>query len=133
MDKCFDDIQNVKKLKFRWDWTELRPKLLLWVNPGQNIWNEIQKSSKTEKVKTFWYTLIYCCVVVGLVLPTFNFWKGDWALGYVSTQLWDFTDISLFPKILTLKSFGNSWGNSYTKFAILANMFPFTCGQLDPY
>ena len=44
---------------------------------------------------------------------------GHWALGYVSTQTWDFPNISLFPKILSLKSFGNSWGNSCTKFAIL--------------
>ena len=27
--KCFDNIQNVKKLKFEEDWAELRPKLCL--------------------------------------------------------------------------------------------------------
>ena len=56
--------------------------------------------------------------VFWLLLPEFNFWKGDWALGYVSTQIWDFPNISWFPKILSLKSFGNWWGNSCTKFAI---------------
>ena len=38
---------------------------------------------------------------------------GDWALGYVSTQIWDFSNISLFSKILSLKWFGNPRENSY--------------------
>ena len=29
---------------------------------------------------------------------------GEWALGYNSMGFWDFSDISLFPKILSLKS-----------------------------
>ena len=49
-------------------------------------------------------------------------------LALVPTQIWDFLDISLFPKILSLKLFGNSWGNSYTKFAILDINFRFTYG-----
>ena len=44
----------------------------------------------------------------------FFFWWGEhWALGYNSIKFWDFPDISWFPKILCLKSFGNSWGNWY--------------------
>ena len=73
-------------------------------------------------------SLILLLRVFWLLLPKFNFWKGVWALGYVSTQIWDFPNISLFPKILSLKSFGNSWGNSYTKFAILDITFHFACG-----
>ena len=38
----------------------------------------------------------------------FSFWKEDWALGYTYTQALDFLKISLFPKILSLKSHGNS-------------------------
>ena len=34
---------------------------------------------------------------------------------------------------LNLKSFCNSWGNLYTKFAILDIKFPFTCGESDLY
>ena len=30
-----------------------------------------------------------------------------------SMMIWHFRDISLFPKILSLKFFSNSWGNSY--------------------
>ena len=33
--------------------------------------------------------------------------------------------------ILSLKSFGKSFGNSYTKFAMLDIMFPFTCDESD--
>ena len=38
-----------------------------------------------------------------------------------------------FPQILSLKSFDGSWGNWYTKFAILDNSCLFTCCELDPY
>ena len=47
-----------------------------------------------------------CCCLIGLQ-------GGDWALGYVSTQIWDFSNISLFSKMLSLKWFGNSRENSY--------------------
>ena len=57
---------------------------------------------------------------LALLLPKFNFWKGDWALGYISTQIYGF--------LRSHKSFGNSWGNSYTTIAILDTMFYFTCG-----
>ena len=68
----------------------------------------------------------------------------------VSTQIWNFTNISLFLKILShfflvwaelpggesavgikilsLNSFDNSWGNLHTKFAILDTTFRFACG-----
>ena len=39
----------------------------------------------------------------------------------------------IFPKILSLKSFSNLWGNLYTKFAMLDIKFPFICGELDLY
>ena len=42
-----------------------------------------------------------------LVLTKFSFWEEDWALGYNSMKIWDFPDISKFPKILSLQSFGN--------------------------
>ena len=68
-----------------------------------------------------------------MVLPKFNFWKGDFTLGYVSTQILDFPNISLFPEILSLKFFGNSWGNSDTKFGFLDIMFHFTRGSAGLY
>ena len=36
------------------------------------------------------------------VLTKFSFFKEDWALGYNLCSFRDFTDISLFPKILSL-------------------------------
>ena len=65
----------------------------------ENIWKYLLKSSKNEHNKKGYRYLLYR--VFWLLLPKFNFWKGDWALGYVSTQIWDFPNISLFPKILS--------------------------------
>ena len=68
-----------------------------------------------------------------MLLPKFNFWKGDCTLGYDSAQILDFPNISLFRKILSLKFFGNSWGNSDTKFGLLDIMFHFTRGSAGLY
>ena len=62
-----------------------------------------------------------------LLLSKLNFLKRDWVPGFVSTQIWDFSNISLFPRILSPKSFANSFGNLYTRFAILDIKFGFTC------
>ena len=45
-------------------------------NPGQGISNRIEKSGEYLLLRVF-----------SLLLPKFNFWKVDWALGYVSTQI----------------------------------------------
>ena len=46
-----------------------------------------------------------------LVSTKLSFWQGDWALGwalgYHSMGFRHFPDISLLPKVLSLKSFGN--------------------------
>ena len=42
------------------------------------------------------------------------FCRGDWTLGCVLKEFWDFVNISLFPKIVSL----NSLGNSYTRFLL---------------
>ena len=38
---------------------------------------------------------------------------GGWGLGDNSIGFWDFSDVTLFSGILSLKSFGNLRGNSY--------------------
>ena len=63
-----------------------------------------------------------------MLLSKFNFWKGDWELCYLFTQILDYPNISLFSKILCLKFFGNSWGNSDTKFGLLDITFHYTRG-----
>ena len=64
-------------------------------NPIQNIWNPV-KLEKKIKVR---YLLLR---VSWLLWSKFNFWKGDWALS-VSNLLWDFSNISWFPQILSIK------------------------------
>ena len=92
---------------------------------GKIFGTEWRNPVKLDRTRKFWHLLLH---VFWLLLPKSNLWKGNWALGYVSAQICDFPNISLFPKILILKSFGNAWGNLYTKFAILDITFHFTCG-----
>ena len=44
-------------------------------------------------------------------------------------KFWDFPDISWFCKILSLTSFGNSWGNSYIAYLLLIITLRFTSGE----
>ena len=69
MESCFDNIQNVKKLKFEKERAELR---LCSDSPGQNIWNKIEKSSKNGQKKN---SLIFPFAFFLLLLPKFNFWN----------------------------------------------------------
>ena len=48
----------------------------------------------------------------------------SWPRVYHSSKFWDFSDFSL-----SLKSFGNSWGNSYTSCLLLIIALRFTCGE----
>ena len=93
-------------------------------NPGQNIWNRIEKSSKTGQDKKSLISTFAC-----FSTATAKVWFLEGGLGTnVSTQIWDFPNFPLFSKILSLKSFGNSWGKLYTKFVIIDITFRLTCG-----
>ena len=61
------------------------------------------------------------------------FFEGGLSIRFCINVLRDFPDISSFPKILSFKSFGNSWGKSYTKFIILEIKSRFTCGESNLY
>ena len=52
------------------------------------MWN----SSQREKQFLFFKEFL-------LVLTKSSFWEGDWALDYDSRNIWDFPDISSFPKV----------------------------------
>ena len=69
---------------------------------------------------------IYFCVQTYCYCQSFI-----WPLNCVFKQISDFSNIFWFRKILSLKSFGNSWGNLYTKFVILVIKFHFTRSKLD--
>ena len=50
---------------------------------------------------------------------------------YVSTQIWDFFNISKFLASSGLKYFSNSWANSYTMCVMLDIKFRSPCGESD--
>ena len=64
-------MENVEKLKFEEYWAEFRLKVCLITH------------SRTKYFK-----------LSNKMLPKFNFLKSDWELGYVSTEIWDFLNIS---------------------------------------
>ena len=55
-------------------------------NLGPNIWNKV----KIGSTKTFRCLLLQ---ILWLLWRNFNFWKRDWTLGCVSSQIWDFCTI----------------------------------------
>ena len=63
------------------------------------------------------------------VLAKFTFWEQDCALGYNFRKSWDFRGISQFPKISSLKSSGNSLGNSCV-LLLLITMLYFTWSEM---
>ena len=77
---------------------------------------EARNPVQLDKTRTLRHLLL-CSFL--LLLSKFNFCKGDRVLRCISTKIWLFFNISYFPNIQTLTSFGNSWGDVYTKFFIL--------------
>ena len=96
--------------------------LLLFIyNLGWGIWSGLERFGKAGRGKGGLISTSACFLTGG--------GGGGGALGTdFSTQLSHFPNISLFPKVLNLKSFSNSWGNSYSKFVILDITFHFTNG-----
>ena len=72
-----------------------------------------------------WYLILG---IFGALVPWNYFSSRDWTLGCISLQFWDFCNISLFPRIPSLQSFGNLWNSSYIKLLILYIRFHFTWG-----
>ena len=50
-------------------------------------------------------------------------------IGPATIHFWNLSTISEFLNILSLKSFGNSKGNSYAILSVLDFMYQFTCGE----
>ena len=70
-------------------------------NPMQNKFLKIKKSSK---VGQNWKTLISASACFFSITPKIYLCGRVWALGCVPMQVWDFPNVSLFPKILCLSS-----------------------------
>ena len=81
------------------------------------------KQGTTEKVQFLFFSSYL------LILTKFSFWNENRALGYNSIKFQNFLDVSLFPKILNLKLFDNSWGNSDISCLLLTIALLFTCGE----
>ena len=84
MEKSFDNIENVKKLKFEEEWVELRLKVCLLREFWANNLEKIQKSSKTGEDKK------------SLISPFACFLTGTAKLEFVQGRLG--TSVCLHPK-----------------------------------
>ena len=65
-------------------------------NLGQNNWDKVigtkyRNSVILDRKRKVWEPFLRD---FWLLLPKSDFLKRDWALGFVSTQIWDFSDIS---------------------------------------
>ena len=72
----------------------LRAKLVFLANRGENILSNFKKSSKVNRTGKLWYLFLSIKL---LLLAKSYILKGDFALGYMSTQVWDFSNIFQFP------------------------------------
>ena len=91
-------------------------------NSVQNIlrifWGKLRNQAKLDKTKDF--DICFCIFFVSAIAKIY-FCREDWTLG-CPMQFWDFLNkIFLFSKMLSLKSFGNSWGiykDFYTRYQV---------------
>ena len=63
MEECFDNIQNLKKLKSKEDWAELRPKRCLLKDSWAKYLGQIEKSNKTGKEEKSFISTFACFLV----------------------------------------------------------------------
>ena len=102
----------------------------IYKNHVQSILRKIKKSSKvTQNWKE--NDTVSACFLRSIT-------KNLFLQGRLGTRLCPhvvlrFPNISLFPKILSLKSFGISWNISFIKFPILDIKFRFTCCEWKLY
>ena len=99
-------------------------------NPGQSIWHKLKKYCKIGQD--------YKSLISKFEFFLSAFLKILFLEGILGTRLClhpnlTFFNISQFPKILSHKSFGNSWGNPCNKFVILDIKCCFTCWDSDLY
>ena len=90
----------------------------------------LKNQAKLNNSIKYWHLLsrnFWC------LLPKSIFCSESKKLGSAHINFCVFTNISKFPKILSLKSFGNSSGNPYTMFVKLDIKSHFTCGKWTLY
>ena len=97
---------------------------MILYDPRKNIWKREKKSSKIgqdqrNSISGFAYFLSASA-------------KVEFLEGKMSPWLCLHPNLRFFQYFLSFKSFGNSWGYSYTKLVILDISFRFTCGEFGP-
>ena len=85
-------------MNFEGNWDELRTKYVRAGNPGQNVWNKVEKIKQNSTGAENFDN--HSCIVSNHYDKMFYFWNEDWELGSISTQFWQCPNISQFPKVL---------------------------------
>ena len=95
----------------QWVWTKLEIKICFL----RQFWTKSCRQIHKIKQYRFFYGLFYSWFFATFYQKTSNFcfWVDGWVLAMKSKYFMDFLKISEFPKILSLKSFSNLWGNSW--------------------
>ena len=75
-------------------------------NHSQNIWDQLKFSCEIAHYRNSLFSVFQ---EVSATINKFSFWREDWLLGYHSMKFRHFPDICWFPKMLSLKLFGNSY------------------------
>ena len=94
-----------------------------WTKDWRQIHEITENSCFCEMVYSWFFAFFY------RKTWKFGFWVDGSVLAIKSKHFRDFLEISWFPKILILKEFNNSWGNSYIHFLVKIIQLPFTCGE----
>ena len=76
------------------------------------FWDKLRHQAKLDMVKKFWY---FIGSKFWMPVPGYCFCRVGWALDRVPMRFWSFPKMLSYPKILSLKSFGNSQGYTYIK------------------
>ena len=61
------------------------------LNPDKYVYQRVENQAKLDQGRNIWNLF---SVYIWFQLPKIDFWKGDWDIGWISTQLWDFFNIS---------------------------------------
>ena len=94
------------------------------------FWENIKSQNKLDRIeKTFVSVFAYFWAPV----PKICFCWRNWALYCVFMQFWEIYWYFLFSQDSSLKSLGNSWGNSHVTFLTLDIKFRFTFGEWKLY
>ena len=112
----------VNKIKFGGVWGELEAKYWFQIQLLTKYMRQTLAFMWNREIRKFQFLFFSSFL---LVSRKSLFWDEDWTLGYNSREFWDFPDLSKFPKILSLKLFGNS----YILSLLVIIALRFTCGE----